>query len=132
MSVFPLRPNRIEEGDVEMETEVLVSKSMNEQRVGHIGQPKETYSLSLDAIPVFGQVDTLYQEQHRIGEELYNLSNFINFFSRVARGRMNAFTLKAYPPLIPEDIIVRFSSDKFKKKMINRYFCNITVEVETC
>ena len=132
MYVFPLKPNRIEEGEVSMETEVLKSKTNNEQRIGHLGQAKETYSLSLDAIPVFGSVDTLFQEQHKIGDDLYNLPNFMWFFTRIARAQMNSFILKAYPPLIPNDITVRLSSDKFKKKMINRYFCNLTVEVETC
>ena len=132
MYVFPIKPNRIENIETKMLTEVITAKSGNEQRIGHILQPKQKYKLALEALPMVGTIDMAFQTQYRQGFPNFSYPAFEWFFVKIARGRMNSFLLKAYPPIFTNDIIVRFSDDKYARNMINKNFCNITVEVETC
>lgn len=132
MAVFPLKPTLISGGEITIPTEVITSKSGNEQRIGHLVLPKRKYTLQINGIPLNGSVDLNFNTQYMISFPYYNFQNFDWFFSKIARGRMNSFILKAYPSFFYSDILVRFDSDSFTQDYISNSHCNISVAVITC
>ena len=132
MLVFPLRPTKIIDPSLELKTEVVTSSSGNEQRVALMRTGKRRLKLSIEGVKMVGNPLTTFTSEIDRSSPNFCLATMEKFFEEKAVGMANKFTLSAKPPLVPNALVVRFTSDSLTFKVMNRFFCNIEVEVVEC
>ena len=93
---------------------------------------KKTYKLSVEGVLLKGLAPASFNQEFLRNSPYFCLETLRVFFEQKAKGQAVSFILKRKPPVVPEDIDVRFLSDTLKVSIKNRFFCNVDLEVVTC
>lgn len=126
--VFPLVPHRVINTGVEYKVVVNEMENANEQRILRSTTPFYSFSLTFQIINTIGNANANVSTPLSIYSEYHNLPTILEFFA-YQRGSYRAFNFHNH--VDGQIYKVRFRSNSLSIDYVNKYLCNVTIELQT-